>query len=197
MDNSAKSEQAIKSVKKPFSVISMTQIAMCVALLCVSSFISISIPFSPVPLTLQTFTVILTALLLKPLYALSAQAIYTLLGIVGLPVFSGGTSGIGHIFAPGGGFIIGFIAAAFFVSLAKGKSENIIRYIIVAIIVGIPAVDIFGIAFYSIFAGVDLLSSTALMVLPYIVGDIAKCAAAAVIAIILRKALKKANIFFD
>lgn len=182
--------------KKQFTVFSMVQIAVCVALLCVSAFISIPIPFSTVPITLQTFMVILVALLLKPSYAAIAQGIYTLLGIVGLPVFSGGTSGLGHIFTPGGGFIVGFIAASFLVSFAKGKNENIVRYIIVAIVVGIPVVDAFGIVFYSIFAGVDLLTSTALMVLPYLVLDIVKCVAAAVIAIVLNKALKKANIGF-
>lgn len=185
-----------KKIKNSFTVLTITQIAVCVALLCVSAFISIPVPFSAVPITLQTFMVILVALLLKPTHTIIAQGVYTLLGIVGLPVFSSGTSGIGHIFAPSGGFIVGFIAAAYFVSLTKGKNENIIRYIIVAIIVGIPCVDIFGIIFYSIFAGADLISATILMVLPYIAGDIVKCIAAALISSGMRKALKKANIGF-
>lgn len=182
--------------KMQFTVLSMVQIAVCVALLCVSAFITIPVPFSTVPITLQTFMVILVALLLKPSYAVIAQSIYTLIGIVGLPVFSGGRAGIGHIFTPGGGFIIGFIVASFLVSLAKGKNENVVRYIIVSIVVGITSIDVFGILFYSIFAGVDLLTSTALMVLPYLVFDIVKCVAAAFISILLNKALKKAKIGF-
>lgn len=194
--SSLKTETKSKETKNLFTVFTITQIAACVALLCVSAFISIPVPFSTVPITLQTFMVILIANLLKPAYALIAQVVYTLLGILGLPVFSGGTSGIGHIFAPGGGFIVGFIAAAYFVSLAKGKNENIIRCIIVSIVVGISCVDIFGIIFYAVFAGADLISATVLMVLPYIAGDIVKCIAAALIASALRKALKKANIGF-
>lgn len=175
-------------------VLTMCQIALCVAFMCVAAFISIPIPISTVPITLQTFIVIFTALLLKPQYSFITLAIYTLLGIVGLPVFSGGTAGIGRILAPGGGFIIGFVAAAFLVSLLKGKKQNIVRYIVVAIVVGIPVVDIFGVIFYMIFAGADFLSALALMVIPYIVGDIVKCVVAALAAVAVQKALHAAKL---
>ena len=83
--------------------------------------------------------------------------LYVLLGVVGLPVFSGAKSGIGTILSPTGGFIIGFVLAAFFVSLLKGVlgrklggKLTVVRYIIVTVIIGIPVMYIPGIALYMI-----------------------------------------------
>lgn len=115
------SQKAVTNSKT--NLLAMAQIAVCAALLCVSAFITIPIPFLPVPFTMQVLAVLLVALLLKPTHSLAAALIYTLLGIVGLPVFSGGKGGFGVILSPTGGFIIGFLFAAFFVSLAKGKPE--------------------------------------------------------------------------
>ncbi|MBQ3987589.1 MAG: biotin transporter BioY, partial [Ruminococcus sp.] len=66
------------------TTVSMCEIAVCAALLCVLSPLSIPTPFG-VGFTLQVLIVLLTALILKPLHALASQVIYTLLGIVGLP----------------------------------------------------------------------------------------------------------------
>ena len=97
--------------KARLTTLAMVQIALCTALMCVAAQITIPLPIG-VPFTLQVMMVILIALILKPLYALIAQSLYTLLGIIGLPVFAGGKSGVGTILAPTGGFIIGFIIAA-------------------------------------------------------------------------------------
>ena len=106
--------------KLKLTTLAMAQIAVSAALLCVLSPLAIPLPI-PVPFTLQVLVVIMIALILKPSYAIIAQLIYTVLGIVGLPVFSGGKSGFGTILSPTGGFIIGFIIASFFVSLVKEK----------------------------------------------------------------------------
>ncbi|MBQ1814980.1 MAG: biotin transporter BioY, partial [Ruminococcus sp.] len=92
--------------KLKLTTLAMAQIAVSAALLCVLSPLAIPLPI-PVPFTLQVLVVIMIALILKPSYAIIAQLIYTVLGIVGLPVFSGGKSGFGTILSPTGGFIIG------------------------------------------------------------------------------------------
>ena len=89
------------------TTIEITQIAVCAALLCVLSPLSIPTAFN-IAFTLQVLAVILIALILKPLQALAAQVIYTIIGIIGLPVFAGYQSGFGAIMGPTGGFIIGF-----------------------------------------------------------------------------------------
>lgn len=192
VDNMEKS----KNSKLKLTTLAMAQIAVCTALLCVLSPLSIPLPI-PVPFTLQVLVVILIALILKPVYALIAQLLYTLLGIVGLPVFSGGKSGIGTILSPTGGFIIGFILAAFFVSLAKGKADSkyaVIRYIIAAIVVGIPCIYIPGIAMYMVYVESDLLSAITTLTSFFILVDIAKCVIASLIALPVNKALKKIKV---
>lgn len=185
------------AVGSKFSVLTMAQIAVCTALLCVSAWVSIPLPIG-VPFTLQLLMVILVALLLKPVYALVAQVLYTLLGIVGLPVFSGFKGGIGAIFSsPTGGYIIGFIIAAFLISLLKGKNGNIIRYLVVAVFVGIPAIYIPGLIGYMLFTGADLFSAFIALVPAFIVFDVVKCVLAAFASLLVKKALLKANIGFE
>ena len=175
----------------------MAQIAVCSAILCVSAFIVIPIPIVMIPFTLQLLAVVLTALILKPFYALAAQLIYTFLGIIGLPVFSGGQGGLGVIFSPTGGFIIGFVFASFIISFIKGKNENILRYIFVTTLVGIPIVYGLGIGFYMMYTGADILSAIVSIASAFIVADIIKCICASFIAIALRRALKRANIKYN
>ena len=180
--------------KPKFNIISMAQIAVCSALLCVSAFMVVPVPIISVPFTLQVLVVVMTALILKPLYALTAQLIYTLLGIIGLPVFSGGQGGIGVIFSPTGGFIIGFLFASVVISLLKGKSESVIRYIIVTVLVGIPTVYIFGIAVYMIYTGADVFTAITTVASVFVIVDLIKCVCASFIAVAVQKALKRANI---
>ena len=139
------------------TTVSMCEVAVCAALLCVLSPLSIPTPFG-VGFTLQVLIVLLTALILKPLHALAAQVIYTLLGIVGLPVFSNYQSGFGVIAGPTGGFIIGFIFASFFVSLAKGKENGKwtpVRYLAASVVIGIPCIYLPGILGFMFATGRD------------------------------------------
>lgn len=179
--------------KARLTTLAMVQIALCTALMCVAAQITIPLPIG-VPFTLQVMMVILIALILKPLYALIAQSLYTLLGIIGLPVFAGGKSGIGTILAPTGGFIIGFIIASFFVSLVKEKlkiKNSVLRYILSSVIVGIPCIYIPGIAMYMIFVKTDLLTAIVTLTSVFILIDLAKCVIASLIAVPVNKALAK------
>ncbi|MFW6054328.1 MAG: biotin transporter BioY [Thermodesulfobacteriota bacterium] len=68
-------------------------------------------PVGPVPISLQVCFVLLAGFVLGPVRGFSAAALYILAGLAGLPVFSGGTSGIGHVLGPTGGYLMGFLAA--------------------------------------------------------------------------------------
>lgn len=186
------SQKAVTNSKT--NLLAMAQIAVCAALLCVSAFITIPIPFLPVPFTMQVLAVILVALLLKPTHSLAAALIYTLLGIAGLPVFSGGKGGFGVILSPTGGFIIGFLFAAFFVSLAKGKTDSLPRYILSAALVGIPCIYIPGIAMYILYTNADLWTAVASLTSVFILADLAKCVIASLLALVIRRALLKAKL---
>jgi biotin transport system substrate-specific component len=81
----------------------MTRVALMVAVTAVAAQIAIPLPFSPIPFTLQVLAVILSGLLLGPLYGALAQAIYVLVGAVGVPVFSQFQGGLGVFIGPKGG----------------------------------------------------------------------------------------------
>ena len=94
--------------------------ALFTALLSVSAYIAI--PIGSVPFTLQVFVVLLAGMVLGPrLGALSVVA-YLVLGLVA-PVYSGGTSGLGVLFGPTGGYLFGFIAAAVVTGLIAGRPD--------------------------------------------------------------------------
>ena len=179
------------------TTLAMVQIALCTALICVAAQLAIPLPIG-VPFTLQVLMVMLTALILKPLYSVISLLLYVLLGVIGLPVFTGAKSGIGTILSPTGGFIIGFVLAAFLVSLLKnvlakklGRKLTVARYILVTVIVGIPVMYIPGIALYMAYTGADLLSAAVTLTSVFILLDIAKCVLASIIAVPLNKALAK------
>ena len=179
------------------TTLAMVQIALCTALICVAAQLAIPLPIG-VPFTLQVVMVMLTALILKPLYSVISLLLYVLLGVIGLPVFTGAKSGIGTILSPTGGFIIGFVLAAFLVSLLKnvlakklGGKLTVARYILVTVIVGIPVMYIPGIALYMAYTGADLLSAVVTLTSVFILLDIAKCVLASIIAVPLNKALAK------
>ena len=183
--------------KAKLTTVAMVQIALCTALICVGAQLAIPLPIG-VPFTLQVLMVMLTALILKPLYSLISLLLYVLLGIIGLPVFSGAKSGIGTILSPTGGFIIGFVLAAFFVSLivrALGKRLSgrltIVLCIISTVLIGIPVMYIPGIALYMVYTGADLVSAIVTLTSVFILLDIAKCVIASLIAVPLNKALAR------
>lgn len=160
----------------------LTTMALLAALLCVSSYISIRLPFSAVPITAQTVIINLAALLLKPRKALLTVVIWALLGIVGVPVFSGGTAGFGVLAGPTGGYIIGYIVSAFLVSLACGQKNKVWRNLVSAIGIGIPVIYLLGTPWMAHVAHLDAKAALAAGVLPFIPGDIIKCILAAYLA---------------
>ncbi|QNO14447.1 biotin transporter BioY [Alkalicella caledoniensis] len=115
-----------------------TQALVKISLFAVLTYIGslIQIPMYPTPVTLQTFFVMLSGMFLGPVYGAISQIVYMFMGLVGLPVFSGG-GGIGYVLHPSFGFILGFIILAFFCGLGKGKFDllwiiagNIVLYLV-------------------------------------------------------------------
>src|SRR5215216_5325541 len=96
----------------------MARAALMAAVTAVAAQITIPLPFSPVPFTLQVLAVILSGLLLGPRHGALAQAIYILVGAVGAPVFAGFSGGLGVILGPTGGYIVSYPIAAALAGLA-------------------------------------------------------------------------------
>ncbi|MCL1905920.1 MAG: biotin transporter BioY [Clostridiales bacterium] len=117
---------AVLQKSKP-DIHGLTSVALMAALLTLLA--QIAVPLGPVPFTLQTAGVIAAALLLPRKNAVLAIMVYILLGLTGLPVFSGGRGGLGILAGPSGGFLYGFIPAAWLASslLNKGADTSMRR----------------------------------------------------------------------
>ncbi|MDD4330900.1 MAG: biotin transporter BioY [Methanosarcinaceae archaeon] len=153
------------------------------ALIAAGAYIKIPLPFSPVPITIQVFFVFLAGALLKSKWGSLSVLVYILLGIAGLPVFSGGASGIGLLFGPTGGYILGFGLAAFiigFLSEKSGKSGFFSNFLFMS--VGLCLIYACGLAQLAFVAKFRLLQSLSLGLLPFLPGDLLKLTAAAYIA---------------
>ena len=94
-------------------------IALFAAVICVGCFIMI--PLGPVPIVLQNALCILTAVLLGGIFAGTPVALFLLAGLIGLPVYSGGSSGIGVWMGPTGGFLPGYLLGAIVAGFIAGK----------------------------------------------------------------------------
>ncbi|MFP4392139.1 MAG: biotin transporter BioY [Desulfohalobiaceae bacterium] len=81
-------------------------------------------PLGPVPFSLQTLFVLLAGFVLGPLAGFAAIGLYLLAGVAGLPVFQGGTSGLGHILGPTGGYLAGFLLTPWITGLAGKLSSS-------------------------------------------------------------------------
>jgi biotin transport system substrate-specific component len=151
----------------------------------------IVIPLPPVPLTAQTFFLNVSAALLGgPLGAVS-QFIYVMLGVVGIPVFSGGKAGIGVLFGPTGGYLLGFILAAFVIGkITAAKKDAGIFWYILAMLVGMVIVYSLGVLQLALVAKISWKKALAVGVIPFLPGDIIKILLAAIISSRLKKRIR-------
>lgn len=142
---SAKSTNTTQTTNKPaFSTYKLVMSALFAALLCISAYISISIPLPGSPhITLLNFVIILIALLFAVKEAFLTIFVWMLLGAVGIPVLIGGGAGIGYLTGPWGGYTVSFLVIAIVLPLIRGAKYKRIRYTIVAII-GVILIDIIG-----------------------------------------------------
>src|SRR5919112_6700852 len=102
----------------------MTRTGLMAAVTAVAAQLAIPLPFSPVPFTLQVLAVILSGLLLGSRYGALAQAIYLLIGAVGVPVFAQFTGGLGVVLGPTGGYLLSYPIAAAVAGLAANAARS-------------------------------------------------------------------------
>lgn len=160
----------------------MTKMALMVAMNCVSAYIIIPLPFSLSPLALQTLIVNLTGYVLNAKQAFMTMLVYLLVGLAGVPVFTGGSAGPGKLFGPTGGYIIGFLFTAVFLAYFRGEKYSFKRYALLGCVIGIPMIYVFGVVQLKLITGMGWDKAIMTGALPFIPLDIVKCLAAAVIA---------------
>ncbi len=141
--------------------------------------VSIPLPFTPVPLTLQTFSVLLVGAALGSVRGACSMALYLLAGVAGVPWFANHQSG--WAFASFG-YIVGFIAAAWLVGwLAERGADRRVVPTIGMMALGNIVIYVFGVAGLMVLAGMSFGKALTLGVLPFLIGDAIKILLAAVL----------------
>jgi biotin transport system substrate-specific component len=146
-------------------------------LIALSAQVAIPLPFTPVPVTLQTFAVILTGCLLGSGRGALAALAYLAEGSAGLPFFSGGTAGLVHLLGPTGGYLVGCVAAAFAAGflVERGLARRSAG-LLAALVISDLVVFVFGVAWLGAFTGIA--KAVVLGFVPFLVGDALKLAVA-------------------
>ena len=131
--------------------------------------VAIPLPFTPVPISLQTFTVLLAGAALGPARAGTAMALYLVAGVAGVPWFSEQNSGFGF---PSFGYIIGFVVAAVLVgALARRGADRTVGRSAALMVAGNLVIYAIGVPYLAISIGVGFGEAVALGLLPFLVGD--------------------------
>lgn len=168
------------------------------ALIAISS--QVSIPIGPVPHTLQIFFVMLSGMVLGGRWGFTSVAVWVLLGLFGLPVFSQGKAGLPVLVGPTGGFLIGFMLCAFLVGWLTEKAGASVTKTALIMLLGLAVVYLVGLAgFMASFAyflhkPMTYSQALTLAVVPFLPFDLIKTLMAAYIGVKVRLALARAGL---
>lgn len=151
----------------------------------------IIIPLPPVPITLQTLFLNLAGALLGGYLGALSQVVYILLGVIGLPVFAGGKAGLGVLFGPTGGYLFGFVLAAFVVGklIAVRKHPGLV-WVVASMLAGMVIIYILGILQLTLVAKLSVEKAVVVGALPFLPGDIVKIVLASLIYLKTRNRIK-------
>ena len=153
---------------------SLTRVAIFTALICVFTVVVPPIYIGGIPVTLQLLIIMVIGAILNPFEAFLSVFLYLVIGVIGIPVFSGYKSGFDALLSPTGGFLLSFPLATYLISLTKGKST--IRLLIVNLLTYIA-----GVATIAIFNKINFFAAFKTM-LVFIPIDIGKAILAAIIS---------------
>lgn len=177
----------------------LVEVALFAAVLCVTAPFAIPVPVSPVPLTLATFVIYLAAVMLGAKQSAVCVLVYLLLGMVGLPVFSGFSGGIGILLGPTGGYLMGYVPCAWIVGMLtiamhRGKCFGARQFVknAFAMVIGTLVCYVFGTVWFLIVMDGSYTVTQALLVcvVPYLVFDFVKILAAAAVAKPMKRILQ-------
>lgn len=169
----------------------MTLTAVMAALICIAG--PLTIAAGPVPLSLATFAVYLAGAILGKKWGTVSVGLYLLIGIIGVPVFSGFSGGFQKLAGVTGGYLAGYLPCAFLSGLGAEKAEQAgkKRFLPMMMVLGTLVLYTVGTAWFMIQTGNGLGTALGLCVLPFLPGDAVKIAAATLLAAPVKKAVKR------
>lgn len=182
-------------LRRDKTIYHLTMTAAAVAALCVLS--PWAVPLGPVPISLCTLLIYLSAWLFSPGRAVAAAAVYVLIGAAGLPVFSSFMGGLGRLAGPTGGYIVGYLPlaaiGACFVRRFPGQ-----RWMqLLGMVLGTAVLYAVGTGWFCVQTGSGIVGGLTICVLPFLPGDAAKIAAALLLGPVLRSRLERAGLLYE
>lgn len=143
------------------------------------AFVRIPLPFTPVPLTMQTFFVLLSAAFLGMKLGLFIQLSYIFLGFIGIPVFTGESAGLTYFFNPTAGYLLGFVLATIFIASTVNCCKN--NFILISLIFCLASALLLlsGVIWLKLSLHLSWLNSFLMGFVPFVPTDLAKSVLAA------------------
>ena len=178
--------------KTKTNVREMALIAVMAAVTCVLG--PLSVPIGVVPISFTNLAVYLAIYVLGCKRGTISYIVYLLIGLVGVPVFSSFTGGVGKLFGPTGGYLIGFIFMALICGWFIDKSDCKLVPSFVGMVLGTIVCYVFGTVWLAYQAGMSFYAALAAGVLPFIIGDLVKMVIAAVIGPQVRRQLARTGL---
>lgn len=163
------------------SVKDMVMVAFFVAITAVCSQVVIPLPFTPIPVNLALLAVFTSGALMGPVKAAVAQAVYLLAGAVGVPVFAGFSGGVGVVFGPRGGYIIGYILTAALVGALCRRFGRGVFTLALCMLAGLLCCYAVGTGWFMMITKTPFTAAISMCILPFFVGDAFKIVAAALL----------------
>lgn len=184
---------ATKSVHtKRMTAYQLCSISLITAILCIVG--PISIPIGNIPVSFSNLVLLLAAYVLGAKYGTVSCILYLLLGLAGLPVFSGYAGGFAKLAGPTGGYLIGFIFLTYISGLFIEKSSSNIFWSIIGMTVGMIVLYVFGTFWYMYIMNCSVMPALAACVVPFAFIDPIKIVFAAISGREIRKRLIQAHL---
>ena len=169
----------------------LTKMALCVALMAISSYLAFPLPFTPALVVGTTIIVNMTAFVLRPNDAFLVILAWLLIGAVGVPVLPGGSAGLGRLVGPTGGFYVAFAITAWLMSKLLNGSNSFKKMVFLGIAVGMPVIYIGGCISMYLVAHMSVWATLVAAVFPFIFGDAVKVVAGAFLATRVNALMRK------
>ncbi|MBU3189930.1 biotin transporter BioY [Clostridium bowmanii] len=178
---------------KKINIHHLTLIGVMAAVTCILG--PLSLPIGIVPISLTNLVIYFSVYVLGQKRGTLSYIVYLLIGLIGLPVFSGFSGGFTKLFGPTGGYLIGFIFMAFISGIFIDKFSNKIYMCFLGMIIGTIVAYILGTAWLAYQANLTFNATLAIGVLPFIAGDLAKMVIAALVGPQIKKRLISAGLY--
>ena len=179
--------------KRSFTTVNMVMMALFAAVTCVLA--PLAVPIGPVPISLTNLVIYISLYVLGWKQGTITYIVYLLLGLAGLPVFSGFESGIGKFAGPTGGYLAGFILMSvicgIFIEKWNGTTLVHITLNMVGMILGTAVAYAFGTAWFCISTGTGVMAALTVCVFPFIIGDLIKMVVASAVGPVTGRQIRK------